>query len=125
MSKVKKFLLNVALQICAYLAMFAGGIPMMLGWPYNLRQLPHSSPEIIRNPNISIPPLPFFLKIVLLIICVTLLIIMMLRGNKHKRAVFNDFTRTHFSNFMLYYFILGALISLTTGLIFYIGFTQG
>ena len=83
MSKVKKFLLNVALQICAYLAMFAGGIPMMLGWPYNLRQLPHSSPEIIRNPNISIPPLPFFLKIVLLIICVTLLIIMMLRGNKY------------------------------------------
>ena len=94
MTKVKKFLLNVAIQICGYFAMCAGGIPIMLGWPYLPRQLSQYSPEITltRNPITSAITLPLYVKIVLLIICITLLIIMMLRGNKYRRVVFNDIT---------------------------------
>jgi hypothetical protein len=107
MTKVKKFLLNVAIQICGTFAMFVGAAPIVYGLPFLLKQLPNSS--------ISLPPI---LKIIFLIICITSLIFIMLRGHKSGRTVFNELTRPNFGNFMLYYLLVGFFMSLILGLIY-------
>lgn len=109
MTKVKKFLLNAVIQICGWIAMFFGGAPLVYGWPYLHKQFPNSS--------ISLPPI---LKVVFLIICITSFVFLYLREHKSGRIVFNKFTKPNFGKFLLYYLLVGFIISLTLGLIYFI-----
>ncbi len=126
MTDKKTFFTDAAVQIGGFFAVLSGGTPIVFVTIYINMHVLHYSPILSIDGSFerqSISIFPLIIKILVLAMCSALVLFVVLRGTKARKAVFNELTKPNFYNFVLYMFLQGVFFALFAGLLGYTFFS--